>query len=384
MKKILTNSLSLVIFISANAEAIFYSEMNTLVHQFEKTIRDSFQATSLVKRVDLEKKKSIGNTEADIIFRVSLPGEEKVIIAQCKSTGQPRFARQATNQLYYWRQQFPGSYGIFAAPYISPKSAEICKEAGVGYVDLAGNCLLNFGGLYVRIEGRENPFPQNRELRTIFSPKSSRVLRVLLMNPFKSWKVAELKERTEVSLGQVSNVKKALLDREWAEEKETGFTLSQPEALLRAWASNYQYRKNRKHDFYSLQEGPELEREVSHFCKNHGIRFALTMFSGAARIAPYTRFQRIFAYVERGIDEIQNALQLKPVGSGPNVTLIVPHDSGVFIGAKAYGQIPVVSPIQLYLDLKSYKGRGEEAAEFLFEKVIESSWSQKQTMDSGK
>jgi hypothetical protein len=160
--------------------------------------------------------------------------------------------------------------------------------------------------------------------------------------------------------------------------------LSQPEAVLREWASKYNYRKNQNQDFYSLDDGARFESELSDFCSRHGIRFALTLFSGAARLAPYTRFQRNFAYVERGIEEVREALKLKPVSSGPNVTLMVPYDAGVFLGANIYDQIPVVSPIQLYLDLKSYKGRGEEAAEFLFEQVIQPSWSQKRTMDSGR
>jgi hypothetical protein len=70
------------------------------------------------------------------------------------------------------------------------------------------------------------------------------------------------------------------------------------------------------------------------------------------------------------------------VPSGANVTLLVPYDSGVFYGARAYDDISVVSPVQLYLDLVSYKGRGEEAAQFLFERVIEPAWSQGQTMEN--
>jgi len=34
--------------------------------------------------------------------------------------------------------------------------------------------------------------------------------------------------------------------------------------------------------------------------------------------------------------------------------------------------------------LKSYKGRGEDAAQFLFEQVIEPSWLQKQTTEKEK
>jgi hypothetical protein len=89
----------------------------------------------------------------------------------------------------------------------------------------------------------------------------------------------------------------------------------------------------------------------------------------------------VFAYVESVTEEMQNTIGFKSVATGPNVTLLEPYDQGVFYGTTKYDQIPVVSPIQLYLDLNSYKGRGEEAAQFLYEQVIESLWSQKSTTD---
>lgn len=60
--------------------------------------------------------------------------------------------------------------------------------------------------------------------------------------------------------------------------------------------------------------------------------------------------------------------------SGPNVTLLEPYDEGVLYGMQEIDGTNVVSDIQLYLDLKSYKGRGEEAAEFLYEQQLRKLW----------
>lgn len=49
-------------------------------------------------------------------------------------------------------------------------------------------------------------------------------------------------------------------------------------------------------------------------------------------------------------------------------------DEGVFYGLLDINGINVVSDIQLYLDLKSYKGRGEEAAQTIFEQRIKTKW----------
>ena len=83
---------------------------------------------------------------------------------------------------------------------------------------------------------------------------------------------------------------------------------------------------------------------------------------------------RLFSYIDGSIEDIAAALQLKKVESGANVTLLQPYDDGVFYGLRNIGGTNVVSDIQLYLDLKAYKGRGEDAAQAIFEKRIKPKW----------
>ncbi len=74
-------------------------------------------------------------------------------------------------------------------------------------------------------------------------------------------------------------------------------------------------------------------------------------------------------------------LNLKPVISGANVSLLKPYDDGVFLEMQEVNNVFTVSPIQAYLDLKKYRGRGEEAADALYREVIQKQWSkQKITM----
>jgi hypothetical protein len=83
---------------------------------------------------------------------------------------------------------------------------------------------------------------------------------------------------------------------------------------------------------------------------------------------------RFFSFIEGDIEDIAKALQFKKVESGANVTLLKPYDEGVLYGLQDINGINVVSDIQLYLDLKSYKGRGEEAAQAIFEQRIKPKW----------
>ncbi len=114
----------------------------------------------------------------DFQLRVKTQAGTTTLIVDVRSVGQPRVVREATNQLARYRQQWPEAYGVVMAPYISPKAAAICRDEGVGFADLAGNCSLAFDPVFISKEGKENPFARKRDLRSMFSPKAGRVLRV--------------------------------------------------------------------------------------------------------------------------------------------------------------------------------------------------------------
>ena len=77
-----------------------------------------------------------------IIVKVRIQDEERNLFVEVKNNGQPRIARLATYQLKDYLRQSLNAYAIFVAPYISQEAGKICEESGIGYLDLAGNCLL--------------------------------------------------------------------------------------------------------------------------------------------------------------------------------------------------------------------------------------------------
>lgn len=323
----------------------------------------------------VEQEAGQGAARPDFLISLEAPVGTQTLVVEVKSAGQPRMAREAVNQLLRFSQSFPQAFPVFIAPYISPKAAEICEQAGVGYIDFSGNCRLCFQEVYIEKTGKPNVFSEKRDLRSLYSPKAENVLRVLLTNPLKAWKIQELADEGNVSVGQVANVKKILLNREWLSEAD-GMVLSEPEKLLSEWARNYNFRKNRVRDFYSLKNVSEIEFSLANLCKEEKLTYALTSFSGAARLAPAVRYQRVFAYIEETEKDIAGLLDLKEVPSGANVSLLTPYDEGIFYGSEDIDGIRIASPIQIYLDLKTYRGRGEEAADMLFEQVIRKKWQQ--------
>ena len=351
--------------------------------KYEKNIEKSAKAALLsclskipfLKVIDIQQTSDETTDQLfDITAKIRLSDGIMNLIAEVKSSGQPRLAREAVNQILRYKDKVPDAYFVFIAPYISPRAAEICESESVGYLDLSGNCLLSFDKIFIQKKNYPNQFKEKRDLKSLYAPKAERILRVLLCNPGKKWKIQELAVESGVSLGQASNVKKILFDRELISGKRGGFSLKDPVALLREWAENYDYRKNEVQEFYSLKSVTDIETALAAYCNNKKIKYALTGFSGASRIEPAVRYKKAMVYAADLAEEAFSAISLKAVKSGGNLLLFTPYDDGVFYGSTKVNEIQVASEIQLYLDLQGFRGRGEEAAEVLYERIVEKAW----------
>ncbi len=340
-----------------------------------EALRKTIQEISFIDLVEESREPLSAGGRWDWEIWLRLPDREVRLLVEVNNNGEPRVARHAANQLLRLQISLPGSYGVFVAPWISPSAAQICKEAQVGYLDLAGNCYISFGTVHIERDGNPNRLAEKRDLRSLYSPKASRILRVLLHNPQRLWKLQSLADEAQVSLGQAHKVKSLLADREWLQEEAKGIALRNPAELLAEWARNYSHRKNEARLFYILETVEKAEERLAATCSGSGIRYALAAFSAAARHAPFVRYQRAFAYIQEDrIAEIIQSLSLKEVTSGANLVLWKPYDEGVWYGTKEIAEISVTSNIQSYLDLQSLHERGEEAARFLLEQEIKPRW----------
>jgi len=219
-----------------------------------------------------------------------------------------------------------------------------------------------------------NRFTEKRDLRTLYSPRAESVLRVLLGDPKRSWKVQELATAIGVSLGLVSNVKGLLEAREWLASGEGGMKLAQPRKLLDEWRGVYRLDRNRRSDFFTLDSIATIEQKIADACK----RKSSPMHS---RRSPQRRDTHRLSVTSESLPTSMwistpwpKTLSLKPVDSGANVTLMEPYDQGVYLDRREVEGCTITSPPQTYLDLFSLRGRGEEAADFLLSNIMEPAW----------
>lgn len=350
------------------------SREELLESRVKERLKDILEEVPFVRLRGLKREIQARAGKVDLTVDIEVGREQWRLLIEVKGSGEPRIIRGLAQQLRALLSDERKAYGVVAAPYISSRAAEVCKEQGMGFVDLSGNCRLVFGGVFIERQGFPNPKLERRPLRTLFAPKASRVLRVLLKAPKASWQVQALAREAQVSLGLAFKVKQRLLDLEYAREEDKGVRLVRPEELVRQWGANYSYRKSESLDCYGPGDPPELERALADYCRRHEIQYALALFSGAARVAPFARYARGFAYVVGDPEGLAKTLGWKPVPSGANFTILIPFDRRLLYGAREVNGDMVVSDLQLYLDLIGYKGRGEEAATFILEQKLRPRW----------
>ncbi|MBO3754787.1 MAG: helix-turn-helix domain-containing protein [Candidatus Brockarchaeota archaeon] len=219
-----------------------------------------------------------------------------------------------------------------------------------------------------------------RKAVNIFEAKATRVLRALLTDLQRNWTIRGLAEETGISAGYAHAVISTLIDLGYVTRTEAyKIKVVNPTLLLRRWAAYHQYdRVNTFLEYYTFEQ--EVERFIYRLSTITNIPYALTGLAGASLVAPHVRPVDVHMYVHReDIGTLAEVLRLQPIPKGGNVKFVIPYDEGVYYGQQrvniqvpnqAASEVPVVSNIQLFVDLYNYPARGLEAAEHLYKQMI--------------
>ncbi len=264
---------------------------------------------------------------------------------------------------------------IFSIRLSGEQRAEM-RNRGINHLDAQGRVWIRDEALIVDIE-RPIRVPRKRKpvSRNPFARKASLVPRVMLAHAKESWGVRELKRESSISQGYASEVLSALEELGYAAKEGDGYRLSDPAGLLAAWSAEYAWNENEVWSFVADYSKHELTTEVERSFSAAGIRYAHTLLSGSDLMAPHVVHENVYLFVaelDASVREVvSEKLFAEPVERGGNLGIAVPRDGeAVFYGARSVSGVPVVSPVQLFLDLVHFPVRGPEAADVLLRRVL--------------
>jgi hypothetical protein len=277
---------------------------------------------------------------------------------------------------------------VLALPSVSPRLADLCKQAGWSWYDLAGNCRIVVPGrLHIERSGIaavRRPPPPGANLGTA---AAARVLRALLSpaHAGREWTQRGLQTKTcwdeSVSLGLVNKVIRYVRDEGFVEEVVTGgVRVRDPGGLLAAWSKAYRFERHERHSYFSLLKGAELRKALYLVGGDAGGMAAYAAFSAAERQAPHVHQPKTWLYIAADfLDSLIRHTRAKEVDSGENMVVLIPDDPGVFLSFAADSYVGeavlcCTDPVQTYVDLLHCGGRGEEAAKALLDQKILPAW----------
>ncbi len=296
-----------------------------------------------------------------------------VLAVEYKSSGDAASVARAIEQLkrYLDDEGDQRILPLVVVPYLGATARRLCLEAGVGCVDLSGNAEITAPGLRVLVEGKPNRFKRPGRPGTVFSPKSSRLVRWLLLHPSRAFTQRELAQTTGLDEGYVSKIVRRLLADGLVIRSESGAIQARdPLLLLEAWREEYQFSKHRiVKGHLPARSGEALMYSVADALAGpESLQYAVTGLAAAWLYARFAAFRTLMLYVPDPPGRLIHALGFQEEERGANVWLAVPNDEGVFAGSSVIDGVRAVSLVQAYLDLKAGLERSEEAAEELKER----------------
>ena len=323
---------------------------------------------------------------SDFLIRLPLPGGGRAtLLVKCKRELRPSHFPLLLEQYRAASASLeaagPWIVPVLAMPWVSPRMAELCAQAGWSWFDLAGNHSLDIPGLLrLQRSGLESTMKAPRPTTHLGSGSTGRVIVALLLpeHAGRLWTQRELQKQAQVSLGLVNKVIRHLRDEAFiGEDKDGGFRLLEPLKLLFAWRDAYRFKKHRRLGYFTLQQGEKLRRALASLAEPSQGHALYSVFSAAEQQAPHVRQNKTWLYLrEQDLPQLERLAEAKRVDSGDNLVILIPHDIGVFFPADRGGNdaLGCTNLVQTYVDLYHSGGRGAEAAEALLEQRLKPEW----------
>ena len=301
------------------------------------------------------------------------------ILLELKSSGEPSYIYKAISQLKFY-QSDKNEYLMVAVPSISEKSKEICKNSGVGYIDLRGNAFVKYGDILIdKVQSAELPkifLPSKKRVKDLFSGDSLRVLVKILNKPSQSFTQKEIANQLNLSKAYVNRILKTFeagirenrnilliegpddkdLTRnqlevqtigkfEWIDassnkkikipkiRKTKKYTITNPQKLLDVIAKRYNFNASKTISFYSFEkDAQKIMEQIAQTSNKNKLDYAFTLHAGASLSAPFVRFEDVYFYInENDIQKWETLLNLKKTEFGGNVFMVIPRYEWVLI-----------------------------------------------------
>ena len=335
-----------------------------------QVLRDRLQALLPEARVRWLPEPSVNDGHRpDAVADVKLAGRHLRLVIEL--LGQPNLARLSDKcaEVNAYALRVKGGVPVLVAPYLNEEMRRRCVEERVRYFDLSGNVWLQEGPVIIKMEGAKNRFPHQAKERSPFADRASLVFRHLIGRKEPEG-IRKIAGSVGLDPGYVSRVVHAAVKQGYCALNEKGkVRLRNVEEMLADWSAFYNWRRN-DFQWFSWLSGDmknlsvQLKRHMRRWPKE---KYGLSLHAGNNLVEPLVSYNvwHLYAADDSIVSRVSGILGVmdSPPDAG-NIVIMKPYyERSVFHGVRSIDGIQVVSDLQLYLDLRRFPVRGEEAAE---------------------
>ena len=301
----------------------------------------------------------------DVQIELALPrGTQLALTCLMVNRGTPERLNQALRR----RAQLasPTRLAVVAPSWSKPLLA-FCQQSNLAAFDLDGNHVLVSRS--ARFDKVDRPRALESSAPSDYSGKAAAIAIALLREPDRIRTQAVIARQAGVDQSWVSRVAKALADKDCVEVSRVGrrgVKVLSPAAVLDVCQHTYSPKVlgGLSRAFALPDRVERVEHALAAYCSAHGLAYAFTAYSAAARHGSVGPYDRVVLYVDAQspqLDKLASALKLKPARNG-QLVIWKPASPVVLSAVRTIAKERVVDPVLCYLDMWVMPGRGRDHA----------------------
>lgn len=197
--------------------------------------------------------------------------------------------------------------------------------------------------------------------------KLNTIIRVLLANTFSNkpdLTVPELAQAAKLTSGMAKRLLIRLEKSGYLTIKRS-IKLTNPIKLMKAWGYTYSLREIERSEFISAERPQYIILKIANWARKEKVPYAFTLFSATEHISPYVAPSTTHVYILKSDLPIWQKFfreeKILPAEKEGNVVCLLVEED-YFKNIEEVRGANIVPLPQLYADLMSFGGRGEEAA----------------------
>ena len=204
---------------------------------------------------------------------------------------------------------------LLVADYLAKEVAEVLQQENYNYLDVAGNAHIKADNLFIFVEGKKKKPKEKTNQSRAFQEVGLKLLLLLISDP-KSLQLSyrELADKTNVSLGSVSNIFTELKDLDFLLTTNNKRVLKNEDLLLDRWVVAYnEILKPRM-----LRKKYRFANEDYNFINVNTAEFGFVWGGEAAAdiITNYLKSSQYIIYYDDDLPTLAKNLRLIPDNNG--------------------------------------------------------------------